>query len=414
MEKIKVVIIGGGFAGINAAKNLNDSKIEVILIDKQNHHLFQPLLYQVATSELTGPDIAAPIRSVFRKQENVKVVLDEVLDIDREVQQVLCRDNTYSYDYLIVATGSTYNYFGKDQWKKDATCLKTLDDAIQIRRKVLTAFEEAEKTEDIKKRRELLTFVVIGGGPTGVELAGALAEMASHTMATDFRTFNPKDARIILAEAGEDLLGYFPKKLSNKARNGLEKLGVEVKTLSYVNDITEDGVHIGSTFIPTKNVMWAAGVKGSPLGEKLKVELHKSGRVPVNRYCALYEDPNTYVVGDLSYFIKDDKAMPTLAPVAIQQGKRVGLNIKRRVNHKPMKEFKYKDRGSLATVGRGIAVGQIKKLNLSGFIAWVVWLFVHISFLIGFRNRAVVMLQWTLSYFSAHRSARIFNNKYRE
>lgn len=403
-----VVILGGGFAGLYAARHLYRAPVRVTMVDRQNHHLFQPLLYQVATATLSPSEIAAPLRAVLGHHQ-VAVVLAEVTGVDTAGKRVLLSDGELKYDYLVIATGATHSYFGNDAWAQFAPGLKSIEDALAIRRRILVAFELAERETDPEIRRSLLNFVIIGAGPTGVELAGSLAEISRHSLPGDFRNFDPRDARIILIEGVDKVLPVYPDDLSQKACRTLEKLGVEVRTGARVTNITEQGVFIGQEFIPARTVLWAAGVAASPVAKSLGVELDRSGRVLVTPELTIPGHDDVFVVGDLS-LLKDaeGKPVPGLAPVAMQEGKHAAHNIRRQLQGKPMEPFSYWDRGSYAVIGRGHAVGiAFRRFKQAGFGAWMAWLLIHITFLIGFRSRLAVLLNWAFSYLTFGKSARI-------
>jgi NADH dehydrogenase len=403
-----VVILGGGFGGINAAKALAKAPVRVTVIDKRNFHLFQPLLYQVATASLSPSDIAYPIRAILRKQENTTVLLDEVTDIDIERQTLALGERTLAYDFLIVAAGSQGTYFGHDEWEPFAPGLKTMEEALDVRQRVLSAFEQAEQEPDPARRAALLTFVVVGGGPTGVELAGALAEISRQTLRRNFRTFDPADARIVLIEGGDTLLRGYPARLTTAARRSLEKLGVEVRTNARVTRIEPDRVSIGDDEIATETVLWGAGVTGQSIGAKLGVPLVSGNRVPVMPTLALADHPEVYVVGDLAAF--DDGRgdyLPGVAQVAMQGGKRAAKNIVRTLEGKPPKPFHYFDKGTMATIGWNRAVADIGPVHLSGFPAWFIWATIHFAFLVGFRSRFSVMWQWMWAYVTRNRGSRL-------
>lgn len=408
----KVVIVGGGFAGINASKKLGNKKgLEVTLIDKKNYHLFQPLLYQVATAGLSPADIAVPIRSLLSQYKNINVVMDEVTSFDRDNKAVITASgDTYPYDYLILGSGAQ-NFFFNNPWDKVSSGLKTIDEATSIRKKILKAFEWAENEKDSDKKRAHLTFVIIGGGPTGVELAGSIAEIARFTLTHDFKKINPKQARIILIEAGKRLLPSFSEDLSERARIDLENLGVNVWLETKVTNIDEMSVSLGDDKIKASNIIWAAGVKASSLGEELrkayKLELDRMGRVPVEKALNLKEDKNIFVLGDLANFTEGNKPLPGLASVAIQQGRFCAKNILLDVKGKKMEPFSYFDKGQMATIGRNKAVCEFKNIKLTGTIAWMAWLFVHIYYLSGFKNKLFVFFQWAFSYFTYKKGARI-------
>ena len=404
----RVIIVGGGFGGLYAARRFAGKAVEVTLIDRQNYHLFQPLLYQVATAGLSPGDIATPIRSLLAKQSNVQVRMAEVIGIDLRNQTVNLRDETLGYDFLIIAAGVSHAYFGHDDWERFAPGLKTLDDALEMRRRVLTAFEEAEKEDDEKKRERFLTFVVVGGGPTGVELAGAIGELSRFTVARDYRRFDPKKARVLLIEAGPRVLASFDEKLSEKALQSLQKLGVEVRLNTRVTNIDAHGVSLNGESIDAATVLWGAGVAASPLSKSLGVELDRSGRVKVGPDLSIPGYPSAFVVGDLASFTqKDGTPVPGLAPAAIQQGEHAADNILAAVAGHTTEPFEYLDKGIMATIGRASGIAQSGPLRLSGFLGWCAWLFIHILYLIGFRNRVLVMFQWAWAWFTYGRSARL-------
>lgn len=413
--KPRVVIIGGGFAGLNAAKELRDAPVEVTMIDRRNHHLFAPLLYQVATAQLSPADIAQPIRGILANQENLSVQLGEVCSIEANRQRVLLQDGTQVlYDYLIVAAGATHSYFGNDQWAPLAPGLKTIEDALTIRRRLLLAFEEAEREPDPDRRYALMTFVVVGGGPTGVELAGAIGEIANHTLARDFDHIDPRDAHILLIEGLPRILPMFAEKHSKQATSDLRRFGVKVRTDSLVTNIDPEGVDIGDERIPTHNVFWAAGVSASQVTRSLGelAELDRAGRVPVERELHLSGHPEIFVIGDASNGKdQNDKPLPGVAPVAIQEGRWAARNIKAALNGNAYKPFMYVDRGSMATIGRNRAIAEIKGIRFSGFPAWLAWAGVHIAQLIGFRNRLLVGSQWLFNYFTYRRGARLITGE---
>ena len=400
----KVVIVGAGFAGLNAAKTLRRAPLEINIIDRRNFHLFQPLLYQVAAAALNPSDIAYPIRSIFRGQRNVTgVLLAEVTGIDTEKKTVELDDgDSVPYDYLILASGATHSYFGNDQWEPDAPSLKTLEDALLIRRRVLSAFEKAEL--EPMRADELLTFVVVGAGPTGVELAGALVEIATQSMGHEFDSIDPSQARVILVEGGDRVLPAYVGRLSESARSQLESLGVEVRTDALVDEIDDRGLTlVGGERIDSGNVLWAAGVKASPLGEILGAETDEAGRVIVDQDLSLSGHAEVFVAGDLAAV----EGVPGVAPAAIQMGRHAGKMVKADLAGAERDGFRYVDMGSLATIGRARAVADIRGLRFSGFLAWVAWLVIHIFYLIGFRNRLLVLLSWAWSYLTFRRGARI-------
>lgn len=404
-----VVILGGGFAGLHAAKHLRKAPVRITLVDRHNHHLFQPLLYQVATATLSPSEIASPLRGLLGHYNNMSVLLAEATGVDVPGKRVLLADGELSYDYLIVATGAKHSYFGHDEWGQYALGLKTIEDAVEIRRRVLLAFEMAERETDPELHRELLTFVIIGGGPTGVELAGALAEISRHSLRCDFKNIDPTAARILLVEGLDRILPVYPPDLSEKARRSLERLGVEVRTGTRVTHIDETGIFVGDEHIPARTVLWAAGVAASPVARSLGVELDRAGRVPVTPELTIPGRSDVFVVGDLALCKQEDGSpVPGLAPAAMQEGKHAARNIRCQLEGKPMEPFRFWDRGSFAVIGRNHAVGvALKKFKMAGFDAWLAWLFIHITFLIGFRSRLAVLLNWGYSYLFFQKSARI-------
>jgi len=404
----RVVIIGGGFGGLYAAKALRSASVAVKLIDRRNHHVFQPLLYQVATAGLSAIDIGEPIRRILRTQANTVVQLAEVVSIDLESRHViLAHGERIGYDYLIVAAGAGDSYLGHGDWEPHAPGLKSIEDALEIRRRVLCAFEQAETVEDPDERRALLTFVVIGGGPTGAELAGALVELSRHTLVDEFRRFDPREARVLLVEAGDRILSGYPSTLSAKAQRQLERLGVEVRTGAPVNDVDASGIRLGEDHVEARTVLWAAGVMASPLGSELGTDRDEAGRVIVEPDLTIPGHREVFVVGDLAHVVDDGKQLPGVAPAAIQMGKHAADSIARALRGEPTRSFRYVDRGTMATLGRSSAIAVIKGLRLWGLPAWLAWLFIHILFLIGFRNRAVVLFEWARSYLTYSRSARL-------
>lgn len=409
MPKQKVIIIGGGFGGLNAAQSLKRADVDVLVIDRTNHHLFQPLLYQVATAALAPGNIATPIREVLRKQKNASVIMAEIVDIDTAARKVKALDGTeFPYDYLIVAPGARHSYFGHDEWEKFAPGLKTLQDANRIRDKVLLAFERAERCDNPEEVSRYLRFVVIGGGPTGVEMAGAIAEIAYKTMFDNFRKINPAMSEIYIIEGDNQVLPSYSKELGGKAKDALEKMGVKVLLNSKVTAVNEDGVMIGDRLIETSNSIWAAGNQASPLLQKLNVPLDKNGRVKVNPDLTIPGCSEVFVIGDAALaFDKEGKPLPGIAPTAIQQGKYVAKLIKNKAPSDKRKPFQYFDKGNMATIGRAKAVAQIGKIEISGFIAWLAWCFIHILYLISFKNKLLVMLQWMYLYISGARTERL-------
>src|SRR5579871_779993 len=412
----RVVIVGGGFGGLYAAQALGKADVEVTLIDRRNFHLFQPLLYQVATGGLSPANIAAPLRAVLRRHKNTRVLLAEVVNIDVERRQVILRDGKKAYDILIVATGSSHHYFGHPEWQKYAPGLKSIEDATTIRRRILSAFEKAERCSDPDECQALLTFVVVGGGPTGVELAGTLGEVAHTTLRGNFRSVNPAKARIILVEGMDRILQGFPAKLSDKAVHSLNRLGVTVRAQTLVTDLQPGLVTVRSgdktEVIRACTILWGAGVEASPLGKVLAqatgAQLDRAGRVLVQPDLSLPGHPELFVVGDLAnYPYIDGKPLPGLAPVAMQQGQYVANLIQRRLRGAAPMPFRYHDRGKMATIGRAAAVADLGWISFSGVLAWLAWLFIHILFLIAFENRMLVMFQWAWNYFTRNRSARL-------
>jgi NADH dehydrogenase len=406
-EKKKVVVIGGGFAGLWAVRKLRKAPVEITLIDRSNHHLFQPLLYQVATAGLAAPSIAAPLRHILRDQHNAAVIMGEVQKIDPTARTVALNDREIPYDYLLVASGATHAYFGHDQWAPHAPGLKTLDDAFVIRRRVLSAFERAESALASPERDACLTFAVIGGGPTGAELAGTLAEIARHTLARDFRHIDSRKARVLLIEAGPRVLTSFTEQLSNKARQQLERLGVAVHTGKPVTEIGDGYLVFGGQRVAARTILWAAGVAASPLGKQLGADIDRAGRVRVAPDLSVPAHPDIFVAGDLASVEDDGRPVPGVAPAAKQMGARVALNIQARMSGAATKPFRYTDFGALATIGRHSAIAQLPKLRFSGALAWWFWLVLHIYFLIGFRSRLIVLINWAWAYFTYARGARI-------
>jgi NADH dehydrogenase len=402
-----LIVIGGGFAGLWAVRALARSEFDITLVDRCNHHLFQPLLYQVATGGLSAPAIAAPLRHILRRQKNVRVLMAEVDGIDRDARRVsLVGGDRLEFDWLLVASGATHAYFGNEQWAPHAPGLKTLADAMNIRAQILGAFEQAERCNDPEQRKAWLNFVVVGAGPTGVELAGTLAEIARHTLKTEFRSFDPTRARVMLVEGGPRVLGGFDPPMSARAQSQLERLGVEVRTGAPVTAIADDHVVVGSERIATHTVLWAAGVAASPLGAMLGAPLDRAGRVRVEADLSLPGYPHIFVGGDLAS-VNTERPVPGTAPAAKQMGKQIAAALRARLKGRPAPTFRYRDFGSLATIGRMAAVIQMGRLRLSGLPAWWFWLAAHVFFLIGFRNRLVVMIDWAWAYWTHERHARI-------
>ena len=408
----KVIIVGAGFAGLQAAKGLSNSLIDVTIIDKHNYHLFQPLLYQVATAGLSPADIALPIRNIFRSKQNIKVILDELIEINPKINQIITRNNKYPYDFLILATGSELSYFGHNQWKKFSPGLKNIEDATFIRSKILKAFEKAERIKNNKAIKKLMKFVVIGGGPTGVEIAGAIAELSKKVLTKEFSSIDTKAARIILLEAGSSILSTAPHNLSIYTKDSLEKLGVEIKCNTVVQNISESLVKTNTETIEAETIIWCAGVKASPLGGFINIKTDEIDRVFVNDDLSIPTHPNIFAIGDVSH-VKDKigKPLPGLAPVAKQEGKFVADVIKNKIhNVKTQNKFYYKNRGYLATIGRSKAIVDFGWFTLKGRIGWIFWSFIHIYFLIGFRNRFMVFTNWVWSYLTFSKGARLITN----
>jgi NADH dehydrogenase len=406
-----VVIIGGGFGGIAAAQALKRAPVRLTMIDRRNHHLFQPLLYQVATAALNPGDIAAPIRRILRRQRNASVILGDATAIDTRQKIVQLLDGEVAYDYLIVASGATHSYFGHDEWLEPAPGLKTLEDAVEIRRRVLVAYEAAEREIDPAEIANWMTFVIIGGGPTGVEMAGALAEISRRVLERDFRKIDPSKARIVLIEAGAKILPAMSPESSASARRQLERLGVEIIMDSPVTAVDDRGVMHGGVRLDSRTVIWAAGVAASPLGKALgaakEVKLDRAGRVIVNQDLSVPGVDDVFVIGDLASISSDGKPVPGLSPAAMQEGRHAAKNVVRLIRGEPTIPFRYRDKGTMATIGRAAAVADIAGLHFSGLIAWLMWLFVHILFLIGFRNRFIVIIEWAGMYLRNDRGARL-------
>lgn len=404
----RVVIVGGGFGGLQAAKALGDAPVQLTLVDRRNHHLFQPLLYQVAMAVLSPADIAQPIRSVLRDKSNVEVVLGEATAVDPDAGAVTVDGAQLPFDYLILAAGASHAYFGHDEWEPLAPGLKSLEDALDIRRRILLAFEEAEREPDPQRRKALMTFVIVGAGPTGVEMAGAIAEIANNTLARDFRHIDTRDARIILVEGSRRMLAAFPDRLSRHALGDLRRLGVEVLMGRPVTMIEPGKVTIDGEVVPAATIVWAAGVKASPLGSSLGVELDRAGRVFVNPDLSIPGHPNIFVIGDMASLADfKGRALPGVAQVAMQEGTWAARNIQRLIAGKTTRAFHYRDLGNMATIGRNSAIADIRGLQLKGYIAWLVWAVVHIMNLIGFENRVLVALQWLWNYLTFQRGARL-------
>jgi NADH:ubiquinone reductase (H+-translocating) len=402
-----VMVVGGGFAGLWAVRGLRGAKAEVLLVDRSNHHLFQPLLYQVATAGLAAPSIAAPLRHILRRQRNVTVLMGEVSSIDVEARRVVIDGTFHTYDYLVVAAGAAHAYFGRDEWAADAPGLKTLDDALAIRGRVLSAFERAEAAADEGERRAWLNFVIVGAGPTGVELAGTLAEIARHTLRREFRRIDPTSARVLLVEAGARVLPAFPESLSAAAQRQLELLGVSVSLGRAITAVDAAGVVVGDERVAARTVVWAAGVAASPLGRLLGCPIDRAGRVLVEPDLSIPGHGEVFVVGDLASIKADGVPVPGIAPAAKQMGRHVARALRARLNGQPAPPFRYHHHGSLATIGRRAAVVDLGRLRFSGLLAWWFWLGAHVYFLIGFRNRLVVLIDWAAAYWTYGRNARI-------
>lgn len=408
-QRKRVVIIGAGFAGLTAARALRNADVEVFLIDRRNHHVFQPLLYQVATAALSPAQIAQPIRAIMRKQKNCTVVLGEVTGIDKEGKRILGEKGELSYDYLVIATGATHTYFGNDGWIGCAPGLKSIEDATLLRHRILSAFEKAEASLDEAEQKALLTFVIVGGGPTGVEMAGAVAELARHTLKDDFRRIAPSQARIILAEGGDRILKAFTPSLSDRTQKDLKNLGVEVQTGQAIKNCTTEGVQLGETWIPARTIIWAAGVQASPAAQWLQAESDRAGRVVVQPDLTLKNYPDIFVIGDTALIQNSDGTpVPGLAPAAMQQGQYVAHQLLAQLRGEQSdKSFRYKNYGTMATIGRGMAIADFGRFSCAGFLAWCLWGAIHLMPLVGFRNRFVVACDWLWSYFTHERGVRL-------
>jgi NADH:quinone reductase (non-electrogenic) len=411
--KPQVIIVGAGFGGLEAAKTLACEDVRLTVIDRTNYHLFQPLLYQVATAALSPADIAAPIRAILSACRNVEVLLAEVESVDIEAKKVTTKDRAFDYDFLILATGARHSYFGHDEWEKLAPGLKSLEDAVELRRRILLAFEFAEKTTDEAARKAAMNFVIIGGGPTGVEMAGAIAEISRYTLAKDFRHIDPSQARVILIEGAPRLLAAYPEDLSESARKQLVELGVEVLTNTRATNLTEAGVQLDGEFIPCRVKIWAAGNNASFVGSTLGASVDRVGRVIVNDDLTIAGHPEVQVIGDLANFShQNGEPLPGVSPVAMQQGRHAARNVLRMVRGKKPLKFHYFDKGSMATIGRNKAVADLRFFHLSGLPAWLAWLFVHIIFLVGFRNRVLVFIQWAWAYLTFDKGARLITRTF--
>ena len=413
-QKPHVVIVGAGFGGLEAAKKLGSQPVRLTIIDRTNYHLFQPLLYQVATAALSPADIAAPIRAILTKHDNIEVMLAEVKRIDADARKLSTGDREISYDYLIVATGARHSYFGNDEWEKLAPGLKSLEDAVEIRRRLLLAFEYAEKITDEAARKAAMTFAIVGGGPTGVEMAGAIAEIARYTLAQDFKNIDPSHARVILIQSNDRLLLGFPEDLSASAARQLKDLGVEVMLGSRATNLTEEGLEVNGQFIPCRVKIWAAGNNASGLGKCFNVPVDRAGRVIVNDDLTIPGRPEVQVIGDLANFPhqKDREPLPGVSPVAMQQGRHAADNILAMIDGRKPQRFWYWDKGSMATIGRNKAVADLGFVRLTRWPAWLAWLFVHIIFLVGFRNRVAVLLQWAWAYVTFNKGARLITRNF--
>jgi NADH dehydrogenase len=409
----RVVIIGAGFGGLEAAKKLSGEAVQVTVVDRTNYHLFQPLLYQVATAALSPADIAAPVRAILSKCENMEVILAEVQSIDVNARKVKMVDGELDYDYLILATGARHSYFGHPEWEKLAPGLKSLEDAVEIRRRILMAFEYAEKISDEAARKAAMTFVIIGGGPTGVEMAGAIAEIARYTLAKDFRHIDPSQARVVLVESEPRVLAAFPEDLQISAMRQLVDLGIEVRTGIHATNLSEQGLQVGDEFIPCRVKIWAAGNNASFVGHSLGAPIDRVGRVIVNEDLSIPGHPEVQVIGDLANFsYQTGQPLPGVSPVAMQQGRHAARNILAMIDGRKPQRFWYFDKGSMATIGRNKAVADLKLVHLSGIPAWLAWLFVHVIFLVGFRNRLAVLFQWAWAYFSFNKGARLITRNF--
>ncbi|HKP94050.1 MAG TPA: NAD(P)/FAD-dependent oxidoreductase [Chthoniobacterales bacterium] len=409
----RVIIVGAGFGGLEAAKKLACEEVKVTVVDRTNHHLFQPLLYQVASAALSPADIAAPVRGILSKCRNMEVILAEVQTVDVAAKKVKAGELEFTYDYLILATGSRHSYFGHPEWEPLAPGLKSLEDAVEIRRRILVAFESAEKASNEAAKRAAMTFVIIGGGPTGVEMAGAISEIARHTLAKDFRHIDPSQARVVLVEGSNCVLSSFPKDLQEKAMAQLAELKVELRTGIHATNLTEEGLQVGDEFIPCRVKIWAAGNEASYVGKSLGVETDRSGRVVVNEDLTIRGHPEVQVIGDLANFAhQDGKPLPGVSPVAMQQGRHAAANVLAMVRGEEPEPFHYFDKGSMATIGRNKAVADLKYFHLSGWPAWMAWLFIHIMYLVGFRNRLAVLFQWAWAYFSFNAGARLITRNF--
>jgi NADH dehydrogenase len=408
----RVLVVGGGFAGLNAARGLKRAPVEVTVVDRENYHLFQPLLYQVATAALNPSDIAYPLRSALRKQKNVSVLLADAVAVDLAGSIVRFRNGEFRYDYLVLGTGATHSYFGNEAWAADAPGLKTIEDALEMRRRIYLAYEAAELERDPERRRAWLTFVVVGAGPTGVELAGALAEIGRQALDSGFKGIDQEEVRVVLVEGQDRVLSAYRPEGGASAKRQLERLGVEVRLGSFVTDIDDTGISVGDERLPARTVLWAAGVAASPLAASLGVPLDEAGRVRVQPDLSVPGHPNAFVVGDLARIPHGDGLVPGVAPAALQQGRHAAANVWRLVSGGTTEPFRYRDKGSLATIGRAAAVAEIGRLRFGGFLAWMAWLLIHIFYLIGFRNRLWVLAGWAWSYVTFKRGARLITGRH--
>jgi NADH dehydrogenase len=412
-KNFRVVVLGAGFGGLEFCKHFRRPNARVTLVDRTNHHLFQPLLYQVATAGLSAPEIAQPVRAIFTDRPDITVLLDTVVDFDLTNKKVLLEENTLNYDYLVLALGSCTGYFGHPEWEQFAPGLKTLDDALRIRSKVLLAFEKAENQAEVAEREKLLTIIIVGGGPTGVELAGAVAELARTVLKRDFRHIDPSQARILLIEGASNVLSFLPPDLQESAKRQLEGLGVQVRAGTRVKDIRDGEVELlDGEILRAGTILWTAGVSATPLTKKLGVELDRAGRIKVNPDCSLPGRPEVFAVGDMTILMQENgKPVPGVSPAAMQEGRHVAKIVEDEIDlgvgRCPRPPFKYWDKGTMATIGRSKAVAEVGKFKFSGLLAWLTWLFVHLVFLIGFRSKISVLIQWAYSYFAYKRSARI-------
>jgi len=411
-KRKKIIIIGGGFGGCAAAKKLAKHDVDIILFDKKNHHVFQPLLYQVATAMLSPAQIAYPIRSIFKKYNNIRVMIGNITEIDKKSKYVRPRDSKqkFYYDYLIIAAGARHSYFGNNKWEKYAWGLKTTADALKIRERMLYSFEKAERTRYASKQKRFSTFVVVGAGPTGVEMAGAIAEVTKKSIVKDFTAFDSRKSQIILVEASNRILNSYPEKLSYKAQQDLEEMGVEVKLNAAVSNITQDGVYIGKELIKTENIIWAAGNKATSLVQAVTKHFNRMGQAIVRSDLSIKENKLIFCIGDCAYYKdKDGNILPAVAQGAIQSGEFIANQISADLQNKKRQVFKYKNKGEMATIGRSSAIAVISGISISGFLAWLLWGIVHIVFLIDFRNRFIVVLDWMVSYLTHRRSVRLIN-----